>query len=360
MGNFTLFHCQSMGVTLRLRAWSCQLDWKNLKPQNSDCSRMQGVMSCLCVRTATELKELPFHFYDHHCHQYLPSSWKVWRALPIDTVATAAVFARKSSKFHARTCGARRKRRSRFSVNHRIVSLWLGILEKTGSLGVIEWSVRIVTESHGDHVPSVECDTFDTLESKEIWKRRQKASGPRHVAWQKTIPRVPRVPSRRSDTTWQNSTSPGAMRPRMRPTSLTPLSLDLSDLRMPQNRSKSSISHEILMTHQPNNPSMDRFMMFHVKKMFLGFWLKSMKSSWNPPKVDDFIWFQHFTHHFAPRSLEGGLTRGLIWPPGATHQMGWSHLLVFDRFGLIQYNIITHMCIYIYIIYTYNLFYRTH
>ena len=53
-------------------------------------------------------------------------------------------------------------------------------------------------------------------------------------------------------------------------------------------------------------------------------------------------WFQHFTHHFAPRSLEGGLTRGLIWPPGATQRMGWSHLFFFDRFGLFQYHIITY------------------
>jgi hypothetical protein len=41
------------------------------------------------------------------------------------------------------------------------------------------------------------------------------------------------------------------------------------------------------MTDQPNNPNMDRFMMFHVQKC-MGFWLKSMKSSWNPKKVADF------------------------------------------------------------------------
>jgi hypothetical protein len=67
---------------------------------------------------------------------------------------------------------------------------------------VIEWSrtwspkLRMTRNQclGRDHVPSVECDTFDTLASKEIWKRRQKASGPRDVAWQKTIPRVPTCP----------------------------------------------------------------------------------------------------------------------------------------------------------------------
>ena len=142
--------------------------------------------------------------------------------------------------------------------------------------------------------------------------------------------------SRPGEATQHDKTPPlpGAMRPRMRPTSLTPLSLDLSDceclkiLNFPWNFDDWS-------AQQPKHGS------FHdvsYTKMY-GFLIKIheifMKSqkSW---------WFQHFTHHFAPRSLEGGLTRGLIWPPGARHRMGWIPLIFFDRFGLFQYHIITY------------------
>ena len=216
MGNFRLFHCQSMGVTLRLRAWSCQLDWKKLKPHHSDCSRMQGVMSCLCVRTAAELKELPFRLYDHHCHQYLPSCWKVLKSTSYRHSRHNSRCVREEDfEVPRKNLRGEKKKKKSFlgepsdqfvtgnpwenwkSWRHRMVIEW----SRT-------WSPKLrMTRNQclgRDHVPSVECDTFDTLESKEIWKRRQKASGPRDVAWQKTIPRVP---SRRSDTTWQNSTT---------------------------------------------------------------------------------------------------------------------------------------------------------
>ena len=166
-----------------------------------------------------------------------------------------------------------------------------------------------------------------------LWSPRKSGKGAKKPADLETwLGRKRSQGSRPGEATQHDKTPPlpGAMRPRMRPTSLTPLSLDLSDCECLKILNF-SWNFDDWSAQQPKHGS------FHdvsCTKMY-GFLIKIheifMKSqkSW---------WFQHFTHHFAPRSLEGGLTRGLIWPPGATQRMGWSHL--FFLIALDYFNII--------------------